>query len=357
MAKQLLTKGEHFLIRSSAVTGIEAIDKSDLESLGKFDLKFLKDFVHRRGKGFVSRVPLNEFSGEETKSLDTTGNEMISINGQVSPYTSTSTMTFSSRSKPSPMSYSIKNTGFLQNSEASTDQMMQYNSKNNTVNNPKEYVPNISTFYNENDYEFIATITLIVDNNKSIIVDTGLATDPEIKQLFEQGLTKYGLKASDVSIVINTHGHPAHTGNNNIFMNADQYSSVFQYKRRRFKLSQLFEDEVENLTPNVFLKRTPGHTSEDISIIVKNTEYYGTVVISGDIFMREEDTKYPMMWKPLSNNATEQIESRRRLLCLADNIIPGHGPMFPVTGEMKLQQGCDPAKSIKFQSIQIENNS
>lgn len=56
--------------------------------------------------------------------------------------------------------------------------------------------------------------------------------------------------------------------------------------------------------------------------------------------MRKEDVTYPMMWKPLSNNVTEQTESRRKLLCLANSIVPGHGPMFTVTEEMRIKAGC-----------------
>lgn len=60
----------------------------------------------------------------------------------------------------------------------------------------------------------------------------------------------------------------------------------------------------------------------------------------GDVFIRKEDMKYPMMWKPLAANETQQAESRRRLICLADHIIPGHGPLFRVTNSMKRRLNC-----------------
>uniref|UniRef100_A0A0N4V700 Metallo-beta-lactamase domain-containing protein 1 n=1 Tax=Enterobius vermicularis TaxID=51028 RepID=A0A0N4V700_ENTVE len=189
-------------------------------------------------------------------------------------------------------------------------------------------------------YEFTASITLILDGSKSIIVDTGLGTESDIRKLIKRGclqLNKFGIKPSDVSYVVTTHGHPDHSGNTNDFVKATHYTSVFQHQNNRFKLSALFE---VMLTTNVYLQKTPGHTPEDISVIVKNTKDYNTVFISGDVFMRKEDVTYPMMWKPLSNNVTEQTESRRKLLCLANSIVPGHGPMFTVTEEMRIKAGC-----------------
>lgn len=41
--------------------------------------------------------------------------------------------------------------------------------------------------YDENSYEFTASITLILDGSKSIIVDTGLGTESDIRKVIENG--------------------------------------------------------------------------------------------------------------------------------------------------------------------------
>jgi hypothetical protein len=51
--------------------------------------------------------------------------------------------------------------------------------------------------------------------------------------------------------------------------------------------------------------------------------------------------EYPAMWKPLSQNDVQQRESRRKILCQVDRIIPGHGPMFEVSAEMRKMMHCD----------------
>lgn len=56
----------------------------------------------------------------------------------------------------------------------------------------------------------------------------------------------------------------------------EQNKSVQQLLKK-----ETFKDEIEVLTTNVYLQKTPGHTPEDISVIVKNTKDYNTVAISG----------------------------------------------------------------------------
>lgn len=92
--------------------------------------------------------------------------------------------------------------------------------------------------------------------------------------------------------------------------------------------------------------KTPGHTPEDISVIVHNTDRYGTIAIAGDVFIVEEDLDYPIMWKPLAWNEKIQEESRKKLLCLADYIVPGHGKAFPITNAIREQITCTDEKYV-----------
>ena len=57
----------------------------------------------------------------------------------------------------------------------------------------------------------------------------------------------------------------------------------------------------------------------------------------GDIFEREDDIERPEIWRSEggSIDPDRQERSRSRIIQLADYIVPGHGPMFRVTKEMK----------------------
>lgn len=59
--------------------------------------------------------------------------------------------------------------------------------------------------------------------------------------------------------------------------------------------------------------------------------------IKGDLFEREEDLANPKLWKEIagSEDPIKQEENRNKVIAFANYIIPGHGPMFRVTNEMK----------------------
>uniref|UniRef100_A0A1I8BST5 Lactamase_B domain-containing protein n=1 Tax=Meloidogyne hapla TaxID=6305 RepID=A0A1I8BST5_MELHA len=111
-------------------------------------------------------------------------------------------------------------------------------------------------------YTFVASITLIKDEGKIILVDTGLATDINGRTDLIEKLASNGI---------------APPANKSL-----------------------------SLTKNVDLIKTPGHTPEDISVIVKNTELYGTIIVAGDTFMTFEDINNSIMWRPQSWNELEQ---------------------------------------------------
>lgn len=57
---------------------------------------------------------------------------------------------------------------------------------------------------------------------------------------------------------------------------------------------------------------------------------------SGDIFEKMEDIDNPEIWRTAGSlNPEQQEKSRAKIANIADYIIPGHGPMFRVTNEMK----------------------
>lgn len=77
---------------------------------------------------------------------------------------------------------------------------------------------------------------------------------------------------------------------------------------------------------------TPGHTSEDITLLVV-TKDGSTVGIAGDLFECEDDLKDSEKWIANSFNPEKQAHSRLKILKVATSIIPGHGPQFRVLPE------------------------
>lgn len=83
-------------------------------------------------------------------------------------------------------------------------------------------------------------------------------------------------------------------------------------------------DEYVSVTPS------PGHTNEDVSLIVKTREGK-TIAIAGDLFECENDTENSALWASNSFDTHTQAKNRLKVLRRADIIIPGHGSMFDVT--------------------------
>ena len=164
------------------------------------------------------------------------------------------------------------------------------------------------------------SITLI-KSKKNIIVDTGVLGDAEkiISKLAKENLT-----TDKIDFVVHTHGHTDHIANTYIFKNAKivgfgsiNYKDEFEFFEDNFKIDK-----------DVEVIKTPGHTLEDISVIVKTSD--GIVVVAGDCFENENDNKKTELAKHWSNDWPIQLKSREKILKIADYIVPGHGKMFKV---------------------------
>lgn len=101
---------------------------------------------------------------------------------------------------------------------------------------------------------FIASITLIRDSNKVILVDTGLATDINgrtdlltssqflnWRSITISELGKLDIAPPNIDYVITTHGHPDHAGNTNDFPDAIHFQGNMLHYRSKFNFSDLFE--------------------------------------------------------------------------------------------------------------------
>lgn len=135
--------------------------------------------------------------------------------------------------------------------------------------------------------------------------------------------------------MICTHGHSDHTGNNNLFPNL---------KTLIVGQTVSFRDEYEletdfvkgfQITDDIRVIATPGHTAECSTVVVKDTNVGNYVCLTGDLFEKEEDIKDPSLWIEAGSADENQQRNNRLLIAeMADYIVPGHGSGFNVTDEM-----------------------
>ncbi|GFG38317.1 hypothetical protein Cfor_12196 [Coptotermes formosanus] len=176
------------------------------------------------------------------------------------------------------------------------------------------------------------TCTLI-KGPKHIVVDTMTPWD---KEKIITGLGHHGVECSDVHYVVCTHGHSDHTGNNNLFLNAKHIVGFSISCKDLYFIHPFETGEPFIIDEDVKVVPTPGHTLTDVSVLV-NTKDKGLVAVTGDLFEREEDITNPSLWQLVagSDDPEKQQQNRNKIMQIADWIVPGHGPIFRVTEEMK----------------------
>lgn len=161
-------------------------------------------------------------------------------------------------------------------------------------------------------------------------------------------LKHFHVNPEDVNYVVCSHGHSDHVGNLNLFLHAQLHFVGSCMNHKNVYPLHDFENEPYVLDKDIEVISTPGHTNSCISLIVRNTNYEnrGSVAIVGDLFERNEDIFDDSLWiQAGTENEKLQRENRLKVAEMVDFIIPGHGPRFKVTEEMrqKLRQdvaGC-----------------
>lgn len=164
-----------------------------------------------------------------------------------------------------------------------------------------------------------STVTLVQEKGLNIIVDPGINKDLLLKKLKDQKLT-----TENINFVFLTHYHPDHALLAAIFEKAFVLDGGTIYKKDK-------ETEYKEKIPKTNLRvlSTPGHALEHCSLFVQTNK--GLIVIAGDVFwwMKGERQKFDINKEdPFTMDKKALLESRKKILKIADFIIPGHGKIF-----------------------------
>ncbi|MDR2866110.1 MAG: MBL fold metallo-hydrolase [Methanomassiliicoccaceae archaeon] len=168
-----------------------------------------------------------------------------------------------------------------------------------------------------------STSTLIRSGNVNIVVDTS-STEmlPAIKTSFRQ----VGVLPKDVSIVVLTHTHHDHCGNNDLFKKAKFYVHTEECPEGRNYVP--VSEDVE-IAPGVRLVYTPGHTEGSMSVFVDSERNYA---ITGDAIPLEDNYRRGVP-PGINYDPGLAMKSIKYITEYADVMIPGHG--FPFMGDKR----------------------
>ncbi|KAI8728407.1 metallo-beta-lactamase domain-containing protein 1 isoform X1 [Biomphalaria glabrata] len=169
-----------------------------------------------------------------------------------------------------------------------------------------------------------STVTLLKCPHRNIIVNTG---NPSERDLLPKAFSDQGLKPEDIHYVICVNGHIEQIGNLNLFSGAVQCVGYDICRHDQYLLHELKEGKPFNIDEDVEIGPTPGHTGNDVLVVVKKANF-GVLAGVGDLFYCEGDLFSLSLWLKKSERPHLQVQSRYTILEMADFIIPGHGPTF-----------------------------
>ena len=161
-----------------------------------------------------------------------------------------------------------------------------------------------------------SSVVLVRDGDARIVVDPGMVSH---RRVILDPLAVLGVAPESVTHVFLSHHHPDHTINVALFPNAE----VVDFWARYVGDQWLDHDgDGYHLAPRSQLWLTPGHTEEDASLIVEADD---AVYAMTHAWWRGDRT--PEI-DPYSPDQAVLDASRKRILGVADIVIPGHGEPF-----------------------------
>jgi len=180
-------------------------------------------------------------------------------------------------------------------------------------------------YKNDNYKKVSPSVVLIETDTLKIIVDPGLNR----KDLLD-ALEKEKLKTDQIDFVILTHNHLDHSA----LVSAFEKAIILDDEQKYIQNGEISMQGENILGQGVEIISTPGHDPFHCSVLIK-TEDMGTVVVAGDTFWWRDGNEPEKDFESLINlkdpfvkDEKALIESRKKILEIADYIIPGHGKMF-----------------------------
>jgi glyoxylase-like metal-dependent hydrolase (beta-lactamase superfamily II) len=167
-----------------------------------------------------------------------------------------------------------------------------------------------------------SSVSLIEDGDVVIVVDPGLVAD---RAAILHPLRAHGHMPEDVTHVVLTHHHPDHSLNVALFPNAEVVDAWGRYLGDQW-LDH--EGDGYRVSPSVWLMLTPGHTTEDLSVISETAD--GVIACTHAWWHADRAPEVD----PLAEDQAALATSRQRILATADRVVPGHGEPFE-TGRMR----------------------
>lgn len=218
----------------------------------------------------------------------------------------------------------------------------------------------------QHDYGTEYTIPIYVwyleGGDKKIIVDTGLMgvikSESREKAIggkiytFEEGLAHWGLKPSDIDIVIHTHLHNDHCENDFKCVNATFYvhekelETIYNPHPLDFRYLADYIEEVDQagqiqrvhedqeIVPGIRVVHTPAHTPGGLTVLVDTSA--GTAAITGFCIIMENFEPPPAICAMEMEvippgtvvNTYEAYNQVLRVKNMADILVPLHEPRF-----------------------------
>lgn len=168
-----------------------------------------------------------------------------------------------------------------------------------------------------------------VETREAMVIDPGTDRETEAKKILKE-IESNGFK---IKYIVNTHGHPDHTGGNKIFREAtDAPILIHEYDAPMLKgpfADRMLHDgdsvQVEGIVLRVL--HTPGHSPGSITLVGNDVVFTGDTLFTGSIGRYD-----------LPGGSLKEIKkSLKKLMILPDHmkVYPGHGPTSTIGEERK----------------------
>jgi len=165
------------------------------------------------------------------------------------------------------------------------------------------------------EHRVASTVSYVEEGAFRAIIDPGMVPS---RDAILKPLARRGVRPEDITDVILSHHHPDHTVNCALFPRAriHDYWAVYEGDLWTSRPAEKLL-----LARSVMLLETPGHTPQDVTTLVGTST--GVVAFTHLWWNAQGPTPDPLA----ADNRLIKTH-RRRVLRLADTVVPGHGAPF-----------------------------